>query len=64
MRDHSLFGKKKQGLVIFAGLPKSKHLFMGMWLFVIFPFIRLAHGWSGFASAGYPGCAYQPARLR
>ncbi len=29
------------------------HLFMGMSLFVIFPFTRLVHVWSGFASVTY-----------
>lgn len=29
------------------------HMFMGMTLFVIFPFTRLVHAWSGFASVGY-----------
>lgn len=40
------------------------HLFMGMSLFVIFPFTRLAHVWSGFASVGYLGRAYQLVRPR
>jgi nitrate reductase gamma subunit len=40
------------------------HLFMGMSLFVIFPFTRLVHVWSGFASVGYLGRAYQLVRPR
>ncbi|WP_233871931.1 respiratory nitrate reductase subunit gamma [Paraburkholderia adhaesiva] len=40
------------------------HLFMGMTLFVIFPFTRLVHVWSGFASLGYLGRAWQLVRSR
>lgn len=40
------------------------HLFMGMSLFVIFPFTRLVHVWSGFAAVGYLGRAYQLVRRR
>ena len=40
------------------------HLFMGMTLFVIFPFTRLVHVWSGFASAFYLGRAWQLVRPR
>jgi nitrate reductase gamma subunit len=40
------------------------HLFMGMSLFVIFPFTRLVHVWSGFASVGYLARAYQLVRPR
>lgn len=40
------------------------HLFMGMSLFVIFPFTRLVHVWSGFAAVGYLGRAYQLVRQR
>lgn len=40
------------------------HLFMGMSLFAIFPFTRLVHVWSGFASVGYLGRAYQLVRPR
>lgn len=40
------------------------HLFMGMSLFVIFPFTRLVHVWSGFASVGYLNRAYQLVRSR
>ncbi|RZI42755.1 respiratory nitrate reductase subunit gamma [Herbaspirillum sp. HC18] len=40
------------------------HLFMGMSLFIIFPFTRLVHVWSGFASVGYLGRAYQLVRPR
>ena len=40
------------------------HLFMGMSLFVIFPFTRLVHVWSGFASVFYLGRAWQLVRPR
>lgn len=40
------------------------HLFMGMTLFLIFPFTRLVHVWSGFASVTYLGRAWQLVRPR
>lgn len=40
------------------------HLFMGMSLFVIFPFTRLVHVWSGFGALTYLGRAYQLVRSR
>jgi respiratory nitrate reductase gamma subunit len=40
------------------------HLFMGMSLFVIFPFTRLVHVWSGFASVTYLSRAWQFVRPR
>lgn len=40
------------------------HLFMGMSLFVIFPFTRLVHVWSGFGAITYLGRAYQLVRSR
>lgn len=40
------------------------HLFMGMSLFVIFPFTRLVHVWSGFGAIGYLGRAWQLVRPR
>ena len=40
------------------------HLFMGMSLFVIFPFTRLVHVWSGFGSVTYLGRAWQLVRPR
>ena len=40
------------------------HLFMGMSLFVIFPFTRLVHVWSGFGAVTYLGRAYQLVRSR
>jgi len=40
------------------------HMFMGMTLFVIFPFTRLVHVWSGFASVTYLGRPWQLVRRR
>lgn len=40
------------------------HLFMGMTLFLIFPFTRLVHVWSGFASVTYLSRAWQLVRSR
>ena len=40
------------------------HMVMGMGLFVIFPFTRLVHVWSGFASVAYLGRAWQLVRRR
>ncbi|WP_353155846.1 respiratory nitrate reductase subunit gamma [Herminiimonas fonticola] len=40
------------------------HLFMGMSLFVIFPFTRLVHVWSGFGTVTYLGRAFQLVRRR
>lgn len=40
------------------------HLFFGMTLFVLFPFSRLVHVWSGFAALGYVTRAYQIVRSK
>lgn len=40
------------------------HLFMGMTLFVIFPFTRLVHVWSGFGALTYITRAWQLVRTR
>lgn len=40
------------------------HLFFGMTVFVLFPFSRLVHVWSGFAAVGYLTRAYQIVRSR
>ncbi|KVQ08484.1 nitrate reductase [Burkholderia ubonensis] len=40
------------------------HLLMGITLFAIFPFTRLVHVWSGFASVAYLGRAWQLVRVR
>jgi nitrate reductase gamma subunit len=40
------------------------HMFLGLTLFLIFPFSRLVHIWSGLASVGYVGRANQIVRTR
>ncbi len=50
--------------VIDAPLVFKLHLFMGMSLFVIFPFTRLVHIWSGFGAVTYLGRAFQLVRPR
>jgi nitrate reductase gamma subunit len=40
------------------------HMFLGLTLFLIFPFSRLVHIWSGLASLAYLGRAYQIVRSR
>jgi nitrate reductase gamma subunit len=40
------------------------HVFLGLTLFLIFPFTRLVHIWSGFATLGYLSRAYQVVRAR
>ena len=46
-----------------SGVYKA-HLVFGMTLFVLFPFSRLVHVWSGFAAAGYVARPYQIVRSR
>jgi len=40
------------------------HMFLGMTLFLVFPFTRLVHVWSGFATVGYLLRPYQVVRTR
>lgn len=40
------------------------HLFFGITLFILFPFSRLVHVWSGFGALGYLARAYQIVRSR
>jgi nitrate reductase gamma subunit len=40
------------------------HLVFGMTVFVLFPFSRLVHVWSGFATVRYVARAYQLVRAR
>lgn len=47
-----------------AGFIFKLHMFLGMSIFVIFPFTRLVHVWSGFASIGYLFRPYQVVRSR
>jgi nitrate reductase gamma subunit len=49
-----------------AGAPLvfKLHLVLGMTMFLVFPFSRLVHVWSGFAALGYLTRAYQVVRSR
>ena len=40
------------------------HIFLGMSIFLIFPFTRLVHVWSGFGTVGYLFRPYQVVRAR
>ena len=50
--------------IVDAPLVFKLHLMMGMSLFVIFPFTRLVHVWSGFGAVAYLGRAWQLVRAR
>ena len=52
------------GFIVDAPLIFKLHLFMGMSLFVIFPFTRLVHVWSGFGALAYLGRTWQLVRRR
>jgi nitrate reductase gamma subunit len=52
------------GYVADVALIFKLHLLLGMTIFLIFPFSRLVHIWSGFASVGYLVRAYQIVRSR
>lgn len=47
-----------------AGLLFKLHLFVGMSIFLIFPFTRLVHVWSGFGTVAYLFRPYQIVRAR
>jgi nitrate reductase gamma subunit len=47
-----------------AGWVFKAHMFLGMSIFFIFPFTRLVHVWSGFASVAYLARPYQVVRSR
>lgn len=47
-----------------AGWVFKAHMFLGMTIFLVFPFTRLVHVWSGFASIGYLFRPYQMVRSR
>ena len=44
--------------------PYKVHLVLGMTIFLLFPFSRLVHVWSGFATLGYVFRPYQVVRSR
>lgn len=47
-----------------AGWVFKMHLFLGMTIFLVFPFTRLVHVWSGFAATTYAVRAWQIVRPR
>jgi nitrate reductase gamma subunit len=47
-----------------AGWVFKTHMLLGMTIFLVFPFTRLVHVWSGFASLGYLMRPYQIVRSR
>jgi nitrate reductase gamma subunit len=47
-----------------AGWVFKMHMLLGMTIFLIFPFTRLVHVWSGFGAIGYLMRPYQIARSR
>lgn len=47
-----------------AGWVFKLHMFLGMTIFLVFPFTRLVHVWSGFAAVGYVVRPYQVVRTR
>ena len=46
------------------GWPFQVHMLLGMTIFLLFPFSRLVHVWSGFASVAYLFRPYQVVRSR
>jgi nitrate reductase gamma subunit len=51
-------------LLLEAGWVFKAHMFLGMSIFLIFPFTRLVHVWSGFATVAYLARPYQLVRSR
>jgi nitrate reductase gamma subunit len=47
-----------------AGWVFKAHMFLGMTVFLIFPFTRLVHVWSGFGTLAYVLRPYQLVRAR
>lgn len=47
-----------------AGFIFKAHLFLGMTIFLVFPFTRLVHVWSGFGALNYLRRPYQVVRSR
>ncbi|MBU0602442.1 MAG: respiratory nitrate reductase subunit gamma [Gammaproteobacteria bacterium] len=47
-----------------AGWVFKSHMFLGMTIFLVFPFTRMVHVWSGFASVAYLFRPYQVVRAR
>jgi nitrate reductase gamma subunit len=51
-------------LIADAGWVFKAHMILGMTIFLIFPFTRLVHVWSGFATVAYAFRPYQLVRSR
>ncbi len=51
-------------LLVEAGFVFKMHMFLGMSIFLIFPFTRLVHVWSGFGTVAYLVRPYQVVRSR
>lgn len=51
-------------LLASAGWVFKAHMFLGMTVFLIFPFTRLVHVWSGFGTLAYIARPYQLVRAR
>ena len=51
-------------LLVEAGCVFKAHMFLGMSIFLIFPFTRLVHVWSGFGAVAYLVRPYQVVRSR
>jgi len=52
------------GLLAPIGWPFQVHMLLGMTIFLLFPFSRLVHAWSGFATVTYLFRPYQLVRAR
>ncbi len=52
------------GVLASIGWPFQVHMLLGMTIFLLFPFSRLVHVWSGFASIAYVFRPYQLVRAR
>ncbi len=50
--------------IVDVALVFKLHLLLGLTIFLVFPFSRLVHIWSGFAAVGYLTRAYQIVRAR
>ena len=50
--------------LVAVGWPFKVHMVLGMTIFLLFPFSRLVHVWSGFATVGYLFRPYQVVRSR
>ena len=57
------FGRHRARLVALAW-PYKVHLVLGMTIFLLFPFSRLVHVWSGFGTLAYLFRPYQLVRSR